>query len=432
MSLALPAELWIHIFNYAVEDEPLFQHVLPTSLAESTWFKMVYGDWALRAPNESQNLAQRRSYSIKKAIMATCKMWRRLGAEFLFRCLFFNDPTCLQRLRPVLDRKNALGWWAKRLHITRYYAGGGSTMDEMEHALISIIRQCPNLEIFIVNWPISAPTAFIDALCTFCPRVHPFGSASGLTLTLSSLQQLSLSGAFQEFMEQATGWNMPALTTSRSTSSAIAAICRRPGVPLPARHGPDLPRYQLIPVLDVATILDLCPLLSTFAFNLTGASPTGRRALLYAFGVGYAATHSAVDPLTTHLVRRRNDVNFAALNKTNFPRLQRVRVLNRMLLRDLEAANGPDEVGFERWERWWNQCAVQGVRLEDCTGALLGTLPGSEVVVDGEEEDDESEDDEPQDSLLQLRDLLAECRQMSSVIQASRYSRQNTLGRGRR
>lgn len=66
MSSALPAEIWIHIFNYAVEDDSIFLHSLPTSMAEATWFKMVYGDWSLRTPNESQSFMQLKSYAIKK------------------------------------------------------------------------------------------------------------------------------------------------------------------------------------------------------------------------------------------------------------------------------------------------------------------------------------------------------------------------------
>ena len=99
--------------------------------------------------------------------------------------------------------------------------------------------------------------------------------------------------------------------------------------------------------------------------------------LLYAFGVGYAAKS---ERFKTEYIQRSNDLNFAALNKHNFPKLQRVRVLSRALLRALKSNNGPSQLGLSRWEKWWDQCAQQEIRLEDCTGGLLGTLPQDEPV----------------------------------------------------
>jgi hypothetical protein len=78
---------------------------------------------------------------VYKAIIATCKNWRRLGSEFLVRCLFFDDPTKLQSLSAVFVRDPSLGWWTRRIHITRYYAREDSTMEDMVNALVNIIRQ---------------------------------------------------------------------------------------------------------------------------------------------------------------------------------------------------------------------------------------------------------------------------------------------------
>lgn len=218
-------------------------------------------------------------------------------------------------------------------------------------------------------------------------------------------------------------------------------------------HGRQLTFLDIncIPTLDVATILDLCPLLTTFAFNLDWRLPEGGippvgfvrptslvankphehittlgcHQLLYAFGVGYAATYATIDPISTHLIRRRNDANFNAVTRANFPRLQRVRVLNRTLLRDLESANGPAAECFGRWERWWDQCAEQRVRLEDCTGALLGTLPPADEEDGGDEGDEEGDegarDDDDQatsvsDGLEPIRELLAECRLVNAEL----------------
>lgn len=405
-----------------------------------------------------------------QAIMATCRMWRQLGQEFMYRHLFINDPTNLVRLRPLLDRHRRLGWWARRLHITRYYSGLGVTMDDLERSLVGIIRRSTNLEIFIMDWPIKDSLLTVaDALCTYCPatlctlqlnvpsmflakvillldglpalsHLHltfdvptpdnlRLGVAADLALTLKSLEQLSLCGPFQGFFEQLMGWELPALH-----SVSLDFLSYREGLPdiieFLTINGSALTFLDIncIPVLDVPTILDLCPALHTLAFNLdwrlenaegeswgigslvnrphANITTIGCHWLHHAFGVGDAAKYAVADPLVTHIIRRRNDMNFAAINKRSFPKLQRVRVLDRMLLRDLEAANGPSPDCFERWERWWNQCATQGVQLEDCTGALLGTLPQDEP----EEDESEEEEEEVRDD---LRDLIRQCREMS-------------------
>ena len=114
----------------------------------------------------------------------TCKKWRHLGSEFLFRTLFFNVPSKLLLLCGALDSSSAaaaaastvsssLGWWTRRIHLTRYYvtSNHGIPMADLENALVSIIRHCPNLEIFIIEWPMGhtfGPVA--DALATYALR----------------------------------------------------------------------------------------------------------------------------------------------------------------------------------------------------------------------------------------------------------------------
>jgi hypothetical protein len=63
---ALPAEIWTHIFDLAADEDVIFQYALPTSMAESAWFKNFFGEWGLRSPQEALNLIQRRSYATKK------------------------------------------------------------------------------------------------------------------------------------------------------------------------------------------------------------------------------------------------------------------------------------------------------------------------------------------------------------------------------
>jgi hypothetical protein len=62
----LPAELWTHIFDLAADEDVLFQHGLPATMAESAWYKDFSGKWTLRSPKDALDLVQRRSYATKK------------------------------------------------------------------------------------------------------------------------------------------------------------------------------------------------------------------------------------------------------------------------------------------------------------------------------------------------------------------------------
>ncbi|TBU34562.1 hypothetical protein BD311DRAFT_746380 [Dichomitus squalens] len=478
----LPDELWLEIFDMAVDDSSLFEPTLPTAFSEASWFKSLYGDWSLRTAQEEVNSAQRKSYATKKAIMNTCRNWRRLGYEFYYRFLFFSNPRNIQRLCALMDTTKDLGKWTRRLHVTRYFATGGASSETIQNSLVAVIRHCPKLEIFITNWPLSISfSAIANALCTYSvetlrvlqiniptlslpkliymlqclpklevlhvefegapPEYLPLGAAGDLELNLPCLQHLAIRGPFQDFVEQAIAWRLPSLRLL-----SLDFINYREDFPdiieFLTEHGQELTFLDLncIPPLEVSSILDLCPMLETFTFNpdwrLGGwehhpfleshlvnqphanIKTIGLHHLMYAFGVGYAATYNKVDPFVTQSIRRQNDVNFAALNKRNFPRLERIRVLNPTLLTDLEKNNGPSQACFERWERWSRQCQKNNVRLEDCTGAPLGTLPE----VDEEEEDDESVVGEGELHLSTLRELLLECRKMNAEREQETFS----------
>ncbi|RDB18432.1 hypothetical protein Hypma_000341 [Hypsizygus marmoreus] len=524
----LPAEIWAQIFDQAADEDVIFQYGLPSSMAESAWFKNFHDEWALRRPTEALNLVQRRSYTTKKAIVSTCKAWHRMGSELLFRCLFFNDPRKLLSLCETLDSSSAtattvsssLGWWTRRIHLTSYRRS--TTISELEDAFISVIRHCPNLEIFIVDVPMEktfGPVA--DALATYTlkslrtvhwtvscealpkviwaldslpnivcahinfdtnksedPECIPLGSASGLRLNLPRLQQLSLRGYFGQFLEQAVGWSIPSLK-SFTFDCGTHRTDQPDAVGFLTAHGAKLVFLDLncIPALNVAKILDLCPRLTTFSFNAdwrvqppsqevqaNGGSTTtsqtmsilvnqphqnittiGLHGLMYAFGVGFAAEISSGDPLRAHVIRRSNDLNVAALNRSNFPKLLRVRTLSPSMLTDLNKADGPsqEEGGMERYDLWWGMLSGVGIRLEDCTGALLGTLP-----VDEDEEDEESDEEEEEESdeyeyeseddevegdsstrrrprvsnISELRQLLEECRAMEEKREESPFA----------
>ncbi|KAI6104143.1 hypothetical protein F5141DRAFT_1029674 [Pisolithus sp. B1] len=508
MADRLPPELWSYIFDLAADENVIFYPGLPTSMTPSTWSRAIYGEWKVRTPQDTINITQRRSYATKKAIIRTCKRWQQLGTEFLVRCLFFDNPTKLRDLRHILDRDTSLGWWVRRLHITHFLNGRGPTMGDFEEPLLAILTQTPNLEIFIVDWPMStAFGAIADTLGTYChnlrtvhwhvpcefiskviwaleslpnlisvhltfdpalkePDTITLGSAESVRLILPHLQQLFLKGFCQDFMEQAAGWTLPMLN-SFSFDFGANTLNVPDVVGFLAQHGATLLFLDLncVPALDVRTILALCPILTAFCFNLDwkitsperSASPThddtfnttlddvdlapisltnrphehiqhiGLHGCIYAFGVGYASAYLTADPLRTLLVQRSNDANFRALSPASFPRLERVRILSPLLLQDLNDENGP-RAGecFERWESWWDACESMGVRLEDCSTGLLGTLPPEPVEEpDGSDEEEEDEyeyhtgDEEERTSarvsnVAELRELLEECRKMSA------------------
>jgi len=391
----------------------------------------------------------------------------------------------MQPLYRVLGNEPHLGTYARNIYL------GGPTIPEAEslEILVSIIQHCPNVDTMIIAWPLTSTfsAAIADALLSFTskkirtlcwnmsssaqPKViwalnalrksltslclefeaptgenNPLGSAGNLNLSLPHLQTLSLRGSFQDFLEQFTDWSLPALHhvtldfgLNRNDLPDVDEFCKQ--------HGTSLTFLDLncLLTLDVAAILDLCPNLTTFLFNGDWRLPTtdeypmeskltnsphpnittiGVHQLLYAFGVGYAAKS---DRFKIEYMQRSNDMNFAALTKRNFPKLQCVRVLSRALLRDLESNNGPSQTGLSRWEKWWDQCAQQSVRLEDCTGGLLGTLPQDEPESGDDDEECESdeydseeceaqgdwqEEDRPP-TIQELRELLEECRRMS-------------------
>ncbi|PPR05316.1 hypothetical protein CVT26_011575 [Gymnopilus dilepis] len=480
MQFDLPAEIWTQIFDLAADEDLLFQPGIPTGMAESAWVKdRILGDWRLRSPQEAMNMLQRRSYATKKAIILTCHRWRELGSEFLFRCLYISDPAKLLSLCSILDSSAAAtstitasyGWWTKRIHVAEFHPSPTRkvSVDDLENALASIVRHCPNAEIFIIEKPMGhafGPVA--DALATYAfRRLHTvqfnlpgdllskviwaldalplitsacividspvqdeqecahLGSATDMRLELPFLQQLALKGHVSEFVEQAAGWDLPSLRTfsidggnNFHDTPDVVEFLEQHGLPLL------LLDLDFVAPLDVAAILDLCPNLLTFSFNADWRLPLhgenasqltkhphqnivtiGLYGLSSAFGVGAFGDSGGSGLASAHTLmarvsQRSNDWNVAALTRQNFPKLRRVRALSRPMLRDLNKFDGPskDNGGYERWNKWWNQFAEARVRLEDCTGQLLGTLPQDEDDDDSEEEeDDESEDDYEED-----------------------------------
>ncbi|THH13064.1 hypothetical protein EW146_g7111 [Bondarzewia mesenterica] len=446
-------------------------------MSECHWEPSRSGDgWVLVNPLNTTYKGQLSKYRATKAILFTCRQWYHVGYHLLFRFLFLLDPSKLPSLCFALDRNASLG-----------------CLPEIENILVSIIHQCPNLENFTIDWPITPSFLPIaDALCTFSaqslrsihwslsPAALPrliwtldslpslmsafinfepssdsndqvdktllLGSASSLSLVLPSLEQLLLRGFSSDFVDQLIGWSLPALK-----SFSLDFIAQRHDLPdvleFLKYHGSSLTFLDLntIPAIDLSSILDFCPVLTTFCFNPDWRLPfhaevnsqnpgapqptllrsshahithIGLHQLLHAFTPSITrGLNPLLTPVATYMIQRTNDLTFGQLTRQFFPSLKVIRVLNRVLLRELEKNNGPENVGgcFARWEWWEEQCRREDVRLEDCTGALLGELPEDEE--ESESDSDESEVQFKPANALELKQLLEECRKMTMTRQ---------------
>lgn len=377
----------------------------------------------------------------------------------MYKVAYVSDRRQLQKLCHVLGKNVDLGRYTRAIYIYSDDRQGSKDLKAMgmDDYLVSLIRYCRNLQNFIVIPELNSASFLnvADALRTYCchtlrllqwklvfdvqskaiqamrsmrslvalqielsyPPAESQGSYNGIRqlvdISFPQLRQLCLKGAIQEFVEQIVNWELPAL----SHLTLDFKLCRHDFPDLAeilTVHGPQLELLDINSILeqDVAAILNICRRLTTFCFNLDwqlNGNLVGRPhdtirtiglyGLRYAFGVGIAQEVAHVNPLEALVIRRRNDMNFLALNKVNFPALQTVRVLEQKLLVDLNENDGPDQGisgGFTRWEQWWDQCAAHNVRFEDCTGAFLGTLPQQP------EDDDEysqfGEDDDEHDA----------------------------------
>ena len=221
------------------------------------------------------------------------------------------------------------------------------------------------------------------------------GTASHISLTLNNLQQLIVRGLSQEFIEQAIGWSFPVLQSFTLDFAAHRNDLPDVGEFL-KHHGTQLTFLDLntIPTLDLPGILAACPMLTSFSFNPDWRLPIhtdwsvrarllqephtrithlGLHQLLDAFLTPslQSASDDGLPQLATMMLQHTNDLTFSQLTRQLFPALKVVRVLNRTLLAGLKRQDGPKDEGYARWQFWEAQCHAEGVRLEDCTGALL-------------------------------------------------------------
>jgi len=305
----------------------------------------------------------------------------------------------------------------------------GPIMDALaryaSRSLHTIHLNIPGESISKIIWTLSALPRIVAAHIHIETDVSPteevarLGSAADLQLRLPYLQQVSLRGYVGTLLEQLGGWDLPSL---RSFSIDSFATIQDPEdvIEFLRHHGINLVLLDLNlkTFMDVPLILELCPNLHTFTFNADWRimphndvassivrlphqhiTTIGLHGLCYAFGVGGRYDQATKNQsFEANFAARSNDLNMAALNKSDFPQLRRIRAVNKSMLEDLNESNGPstENGGYNRWSRWWSTCANAGVRLEDCTGQLLGTLPEDNEVDDSDEE--EIEDEEVEDS----------------------------------
>ncbi|KAF9037787.1 hypothetical protein BDZ89DRAFT_1010859 [Hymenopellis radicata] len=394
---AFPAEILSLIFVFASDEDVLFQHGLPTTMASSAWFKGMFGVWTLRSPNEALNVLQRRSYSTKRSIMMTCRAFHRVASELMFHCLFFNTPDKLPLLCAELDKKTtdpSPAWWSRRVHLTSY--NPVSVLDrDNGTALCSVLRHCSNLEIAVLSIPTTVDSFMFlaDTLCTYnkhtlrtlhvsvpisslskliwmlaslpnltCLHVAltstkdqttdeeeapELGAAQDIMFTLAHLTQLSLNGHTGPFLEQACNWNFPSLRFL-SLNTFHSDI-----IPFLDAHGEDLTFLDVTwpgPTrIHVDQAILRCPQLTTLCFNADW-SFEGELTHERVHSVGLHGLKLAFSPPTSgdrafpldSMMRRANDANFASvLASGHFPKLERVRVLSGAVLSDLEKRGGP-------------------------------------------------------------------------------------------
>lgn len=301
----------------------------------------------------------------------------------------------------------------------------GSIMDALaryaSRRLHTIHLNIPGDSVSKLIWALNALPHIVAAHINIQTDVSPteevarLGSAADLRLKLPYLQQISLRGFVGTLLEQLGGWDLPSLR-SFSIDDSTSSQDPQDVIEFLKYHGFSLLLLDLNlkNFIDVPLVLDLCPNLQTFAFNADRRiaphndvtskiverphqhiTTIGLHGLYYAFGVGsrYVLATENIS-FEANYASRSNDLNVSALNKYNFPKLTRIRAVNRDMLEDLNTSNGPsrENGGYHRWLRWWTTCADAGIRLEDCTGQLLGTLPEANSEEESEDEDEDEDD----------------------------------------
>lgn len=66
MAYLLPPELWIQVFQFALEEFNVLKGEIPNSLSPSWWSKGYGNKWILRTPLDATTVAHRRRNTLLK------------------------------------------------------------------------------------------------------------------------------------------------------------------------------------------------------------------------------------------------------------------------------------------------------------------------------------------------------------------------------
>ncbi|KAG7095042.1 hypothetical protein E1B28_005832 [Marasmius oreades] len=219
MERQLPDELWIQIFELALDEDILLQPTLPTSMSQYAWYIHTNPDtleeeWALRSPQEALAVIQRENWDLKRTLSKTCRRFNALVSPYLYRCLSFDDPSLIPRfnrsvgINRIGDEKTKekvdakFGRYTKRL----YVAHSKLQDDALAEAFSRLVSHTPSLQSLIIDShpPFSlfpSPSAFTSlaqaltstpvrkTLHTLHIHAVPYESLSHLILTFDSLRR---------------------------------------------------------------------------------------------------------------------------------------------------------------------------------------------------------------------------------------------------
>jgi hypothetical protein len=163
----IPAEIWYLIFEFAT---------LIPGISECTADEDAVVAFACDGYNTCSSLRIRQSMNMKLVINKVCSAWRRLVHRLLFECLSIKSGQQAMQLAALLQdddsrninsNANARMWWTRRLELA--IDGVSVWTTEHTHAVIWILRHCPNLLCFSTAFSTLDPyllysSALVDAL----------------------------------------------------------------------------------------------------------------------------------------------------------------------------------------------------------------------------------------------------------------------------
>ncbi len=145
--------------------------------------------------------------------------------------------------------------------------------------------------------------------------------------------------------------------------------------------------YCLHSIVDIHSVLALCPSLTTFSCNVDFGvqdhivfSPHQNLSRIGLYSNTFLLFFKQEEMVFTSLFRNLPKVtyNLSILNKHNFPLLSSIRFLSGHVLTDYLRRGGMDALDVAKsavWIELCQRCTKEGIRLEDVTGCEFGTRP---------------------------------------------------------